>query len=99
MNLSNFTKTVDKKKNLAIGLMSGTSLDGVDAVLVEITGSGTKTKIEQRKFITYPFPKGLKKKILENSALNSGNVSDICRLNFLIAHIYADAVKLFVQKK
>ena len=78
--------------------MSGTSLDGVDAVLVEVSGSGIKTKIKQLGFITYPFPSGLKKKILENSTTNSGSVTDICQLNFLIAHLYVDAVKELCKK-
>lgn len=98
MNIASLKNISAKKKKNAIGLMSGTSLDGVDAVLVEIFGSGENTKIKQLGFITYPFPKGLKKKILENSTLNSGNVTDICRLNFLIPHIYADAVKALCKK-
>lgn len=40
---------------LAIGLMSGTSADGIDAVLVEITGCGVSTKVAQRAFLTLPF--------------------------------------------
>ena len=87
-----------KKKKLAVGLMSGTSLDAVDAVLIEIQKSGIKTRTNQLGFITYPFPAGLKKKLLENSSINSSNVTDICRLNFLIALVYIDAVKLLCKK-
>ncbi len=87
-----------KRKKLVIGLMSGTSLDGVDAVLLEINGNNQATKLNQISFITYPFPKGLKQKLLDNSIINGGNVSDICRLNFLIAHIYVDAVKSLCKK-
>ncbi len=36
--------------------------------------------------------------MLENSSPGKGNVTDICKLNFLIAHIYADAVKLLCKK-
>jgi anhydro-N-acetylmuramic acid kinase len=98
MNITEFQKVSLKKKKIAIGLMSGTSLDGVDTVLLEINGSGEKTKLKQISFITYPFPKGLKQKLLDNSIINGGNVSDICRLNFLVAHIYADAVKSVCKK-
>jgi len=87
-----------KRKKYVIGLMSGTSLDGVDAVLLEITGNGQATKLNQISFITYPFPKGLKQKLLDNSIINGGNVSDICKLNFLIAHIYSVAVKSLCKK-
>lgn len=98
MNIKSLKKLSEKKKKNVIGLMSGTSLDGVDAVLCEITGNGTSTKIIQKKFITYPFPKGLKKVLLENSSPKSGNVTDICKLNFLISLIYVDAVKDLCKK-
>ncbi len=98
MNLNKLQKISTKKKKLAIGLMSGTSLDGVDAVLCEIKGSSTSTKIKQIKFITFPFPTGLKEVLIKNSTLGKGNVTDICKLNFLIANIYSDAVKQLCKK-
>ena len=98
MNINELQKLASKKKKNIIGLMSGTSLDGVDAVLVEVSGSGIKTKIKQLGFIAYPFPRGLKKKLLENSTPNSGSVTEICKLNFLLAHLYADAVKELCKK-
>ena len=48
---------------LAVGLMSGTSLDGIDAVLCEVNGKGKSTKIKQLAFETYPLPNEVKKKI------------------------------------
>ncbi|MGA9293144.1 MAG: anhydro-N-acetylmuramic acid kinase [Ignavibacteriaceae bacterium] len=98
MNIKELNNLSEKNKKLAVGLMSGTSLDGVDAVLIEIKNSGVKTSINQLGFLTYPFPAGLKKKLLENSAISSGNVTEICRLNFLISLIYADAVKSLCKK-
>jgi len=98
MKINELQKFALKKKKYIVGLMSGTSLDGVDAVLVEVSGSGIKTKIRQLGFVTHPFPQGLKKKLLENSMPNSGNVSDICKLNFLLAHLYVDAVKELCNK-
>ena len=98
MKIQELEKLSRKKIKYVIGLMSGTSLDGVDTVLVKIENSGTKTKINQLGFITHPFPLGLKKRILENSAINSGNVTDICKLNFLIPLVYVDAVKSLCKK-
>src|SRR5690606_30174288 len=98
MNTASLFKLSQKNKKLIIGLMSGTSLDGVDAVLLEVRGNFTSTKIKQLGFITFPFPKGLKERLLDNSSLNSGNVTDICRLNFLVSHIYVDAVKNLCKK-
>lgn len=86
------------KSKKIIGLMSGTSLDSIDAVLIEVSGNGTKTKIKEIGFIEYPFPKGMKELILKNSLPGSGNVTDICRLNALIPLVYVDAVKSLLNK-
>lgn len=77
---------------LAVGLMSGTSLDGIDAVLCEIKGVGINTKIEQLQFIEMPMPKKIKKKI-QLACLNQMTTRDICSLNFELGTIFADAVK------
>lgn len=87
-----------KKNKKIIGLMSGTSLDGVDAVLIEVKGNGTKTKIKELGFIEFPFPKGMKNLILNNSLPNSGNVTEICKLNALIPLVYVDAIKSLLNK-
>lgn len=77
---------------LAIGLMSGTSLDGVDASLVEITCVGTKTEYLEKNFVFVPYTEKLKAKILEVSRLNTSNVQKICSLNFELGYIYKEAV-------
>lgn len=52
-------------KRLAVGLMSGTSVDGVDAALVSIEGSGTNTVVELVHYSSAPFPPPVKKKIFD----------------------------------
>lgn len=89
--MNRLTKLQNKKKKLVIGLMSGTSIDGIDAALVEIEGNGINTKFKQLFFKTYPYPKGLKDLILKNSLRETSNVEDICRLNFLVGKIFANA--------
>ncbi|MGE5354464.1 MAG: anhydro-N-acetylmuramic acid kinase AnmK [Acidobacteriota bacterium] len=96
--MQNLTELSKKEKKYVVGLMSGTSLDGVDAVLLELTGNGTATKLRQIDFLAYPFPEGLKDLVLRNSAKETSNVEDICRLNFLIPMIYADAIKALCNK-
>lgn len=83
----------EKQTRRVIGLMSGTSVDGIDAALVEITGSGRNTKLEQIDFQSTPFPSGFKEFVTKNSQTGSSDVADIARLNFLVAQLYADAVK------
>ena len=47
----------------AIGLMSGTSLDGVDAALIRIEGRGTDTSVELIAFTTTEIPADIKSEI------------------------------------
>ena len=48
---------------LAVGLMSGTSLDGIDTVLCEITGYDEFTRVKQLNFTTVDIPESLRTKI------------------------------------
>ena len=83
----------NKNTKFVIGLMSGTSLDGVDVALVEIKNNWIETRINLLGFIEYPFPTGVKSIILRNSSKETSNVEDISQLNFLIPKIYNDAIK------
>ncbi len=80
-----------KKQKLIIGLMSGTSVDGIDAILLRVRGSGVRTKFQQLSFRTYPYSKETRRVILNNSVPASGSVEEICRLNVLLGELFADA--------
>ena len=47
-----------------IGLMSGTSADGMDAALTEITGCGVDTRVRLLGFVSLPYPDEIRKEIL-----------------------------------
>lgn len=77
---------------LAIGLMSGTSLDGVDCALVDIDGVDAQTRVELRSFITYPMPEGTKSRILEAVSPDGGNSRLLCSLHAELGHLFSRAV-------
>lgn len=87
-----------KSEKLSIGLMSGTSLDGVDTALVRIKKTGLEAKVELIHFITHPYPEGFKEKLLEISTPGKGSVDDICRYNVVLGEIFAEAVKALLNK-
>ncbi|MBM4169229.1 MAG: anhydro-N-acetylmuramic acid kinase [Ignavibacteria bacterium] len=87
-----------KRTKRIIGLMSGTSVDGIDAALIDVRGNGTGSKVRVRAFATYPFPRGFRELVLANSLAGTGSVDLICRLNILYAHFYADAVRKIARK-
>jgi anhydro-N-acetylmuramic acid kinase len=87
-----------KRSKLVVGLMSGTSADGIDSVLVEITGAGLTTRVKQRAFITHPYPKGFKNFLLRNSSASTARLDEITRLDALVAYFFADAVRRVAQE-
>lgn len=87
-----------KNKKLVVGLMSGTSADGIDAALVEIRGSGTKSAVKLIAFETYSYPRGFKEFLLKNSNATTAQLDEIARLDMLIAQLFAEAVRKIVRK-
>jgi len=83
---------VNKPSRLVIGLMSGTSVDGIDAVLVRIEGHGAGAKAEQIAFRSYPFPPGLRAKVFLLFDRQKARVDAICQLDFLLGEVFAAAV-------
>jgi anhydro-N-acetylmuramic acid kinase len=76
---------------LVIGLMSGTSADGVDAALVRIDDSARARRLHLRAFHTMRFPVGLREAILDASDPCTGTVDLLCRLNVALGEVFADA--------
>ena len=74
-----------------IGLMSGTSADGVDAALVEIRGHGLETQVELLAFTALPFSAEVRHRIFNLFQPETSHVDEICQMNFLIGEIFADA--------
>jgi anhydro-N-acetylmuramic acid kinase len=81
-----------------VGLMSGTSLDGIDAVLVRVQGNGLTTHFQQLAYAEFPFPTGLRSLLLKNSIPGTSRVDEITRLNFVLAELYADAVAKLARR-
>lgn len=82
---------------LAIGIMSGTSLDGVDLALVKIKGSFTNTEIEVIDFKTFPIERDIKEKIISQIDEKTSNVRTITSLNFEIANMFSKQVKTLLK--
>ncbi len=79
-----------------VGLMSGTSGDGVDAALVDITGRKRAIKAKTLAAHTLPYPRSLQQRIL--SASVSGTVAEICHLNALLGEWFANAALQVIRQ-
>lgn len=79
-----------------VGLMSGTSGDGVDAALVDIRGSGHALKVKPLAFVSCPYPADLQQRVLAVSA--RGTVSEICHLNVVLGEWFAKAALRVIKQ-
>ncbi len=79
-----------------IGLMSGTSGDGVDAALVEIRGHGRALRVTPLESCASPYPAPLRQRIVVAST--RGTVSYICHLNVVLGEWFANSA-LRVMKR
>ncbi len=75
--MTTLSHLISKKSRIAVGLMSGASVDCIETALLSIIGSGTSTKFKQLAFVSHPYPKGFREYVLKNSLLDTGNVETI----------------------
>ena len=74
-----------------IGLISGTSVDGIDAALVDITGTDIDLKVEFLAGATYPYPPQLRDQILKVCAGAALSMAELAQLDDAIATQFAQA--------
>ena len=78
---------------LVAGLISGTSADGIDVALAEITGTAPGAiALDQRAFVTLPWPAADRALIFDLFS-NRGSPQDVCRANFALGMRFACAVE------
>ena len=78
----------------AIGLISGTSLDGIDAVIVDIADEieePNQFHIHPLGFATYPYPAGVRERLLAISTPGGSSVEQICLMNAYLGELFAQA--------
>jgi anhydro-N-acetylmuramic acid kinase len=78
---------------LALGLMSGTSVDGIDVALVRIAPSITENAAHARleNFVAIPFPGAVRAEVLRIAEGERVSTADISQLNFRLGRIFGEA--------
>ncbi len=92
-------KNIQNQKCINIlGLMSGTSCDGLDMALVKVCGSALQTtfKIEATK--SDPYPPQLKSQLLDFISKKTHTLKEISQFNFYMAKNWAGQIKQFIKE-
>src|SRR6185503_5974304 len=75
---------------VGIGLISGTSADGIDAVALEIRRDGARLHLQQLAFNSTPYPEEVRAALFRCFA-DEAAVSEVCLLNARLGELFAEA--------
>ncbi len=78
---------------LVAGVMSGTSVDGVDVALVRLAGHGADMRWSVETWASTPFPEDMREMLLAMGESDRVRMDDVTRMHVRLAHAYADAVR------
>ncbi len=85
-------------ERLAVGLMSGTSVDGIDAALVRIEGAGTEASVTLLANDTLRYSPSVRQRILACMGPEAGNARELTLLDAYMGELFAHAVLRLCQK-
>lgn len=91
-------KIVQKPTRRIIGLMSGTSMDGLDVALCRFSGSGLQTQMVVEKFETITFSEDIKEEIWRIFAKKEIDFQQLCLLNPWIGQLHGKLVLQCLEK-
>ena len=97
-NLTKLFEIAQKPSRRIIGLMSGTSMDGLDVALCHFRGSGSGTQIIVEKFDTVPFSEDIKEEIRRVFAKKEIDFQHLCLLNPWIGQLHGQIVLRCLKK-
>lgn len=97
-NISHLYQIAQKDSRKIIGLMSGTSLDGLDIALCEISGTGDNTAVKLLEFETVVYSEDIKIEIRKVFAKKTIDFQHLVVLNEWIGILHADMINNTLQK-
>jgi anhydro-N-acetylmuramic acid kinase len=84
---------------IVAGVMSGTSADGINVALVQLSEPGrARPQFTLLAHEEYPFPAPVRRTVLAMMNAELAPVADLARLNFLLGELYAEAVAKTARK-
>ena len=83
---------------LVVGLISGTSMDGIDAALVRISGPATQPRVRLLAFETLAYSAAVRQTILRIATGEAATAGEISQLNFLLGELFGEAALRVCRK-
>ncbi len=97
-NIETLYNIASKPERLIIGLMSGTSFDGLDVALCKIKSSGTETEVELVQFETSSYQNDFKEELKTIFSRRDADLEKVCLLNEWVAIQHAKIINDCLQK-
>jgi anhydro-N-acetylmuramic acid kinase len=91
-SIKKLARLADKKSRTIIGLMSGTSLDGLDIAKCEVKNSGYQTKVELINFTTKEYSSEQKIRLKSISSIDNINLGELCYQHTWLANVHAGMI-------
>jgi anhydro-N-acetylmuramic acid kinase len=87
-----------KDPRFVVGLISGTSADGIDAALVEISGSGLGARFRLLEGLTLPLPREDREEVLAMCDPATATVDRLTSLDFRLGELFAEAALAVISR-
>lgn len=97
-NIRRLERVASKKSRIIVGLMSGTSMDGLDVALCKLSNDGLRTRFKLLQFETVPYPREVKDRIAEVFAKKEVNLEQLCILHPWLGTLHARMVLQCLKK-
>ena len=91
-NIEQLYQIAKKESRTILGLMSGTSLDGLDMALCKITNAGFNTKLQMQAFASVPFSEKFKQEVKQVFSTRTVDLQTLALLNVHIAETHAEII-------
>src|SRR5580704_16633749 len=76
---------------LVLGLMSGTSADGIDVALARVSGAPPNLAAKLLNHTSINFPQAIRKEILRVAEQQPITAGELSQLNFRLGEVFAEA--------
>ncbi len=91
-SINKLAEIASKQTKTIIGLMSGTSLDGLDIALCQISGSGSDTQVKLKDFATKTYPRKIKKRLKAISSVPEAMMEEVCLLHTWLGDYHSELI-------